>query len=70
MATPKDINNVKLDSMDHLLFAVRAHYAWELNVKTRMVSDQYQYNSSDIESRLREFAYLNPKNLKASYSND
>lgn len=52
--------------MDRLLFAVRKHYAWEINVKTRMVSDDYQWNETNIVERLRTADFFNKQDFKLS----
>jgi hypothetical protein len=39
--------------MDKLMFAFRNHYAWEVNIRTRLVADDYVWNETDIVDRLR-----------------
>ncbi len=49
--------------MDNLMFAVREHYAWESNVRTRLTAKNYPYNKDEVVTRMRKANYLNPVDL-------
>jgi hypothetical protein len=65
LANPDDYQDLKIDSMDKLLFAVREHYAWEINVRTRFVADDYKWDVDDIVSRIRDIGLMNEEGDKA-----
>lgn len=64
LANPKNNDDLHLDNMDKLLFAVRNHYAWDINVRTRFVTDDYKWDEKDIVQRLRGVGYFNKENYK------
>ena len=54
------LNGRQLDHMDELMFAVREHYAWEINARTRLTAYNYLYNKEEIVTRLRKANHFNP----------
>lgn len=51
------------DHMDELMFAVREHYAWEINARTRLTAKDYPYDKEEIVTRLRKANHFNPAGL-------
>jgi hypothetical protein len=52
------------------MFAVREHYAWETNARTRLTAKNYPYNKDEIVTRLRKANHFNPAGFQVGPYSD
>lgn len=56
--------------MDDLFYAVRGHYTWQYNAKTRLVSEEYKWDVDDIRRRLKSAEHFSRSEEPFHYNQD